>query len=147
MTLLRIVAAAVATAALAVSAATAGTSSTIATLPVTGVAGDGVTFTGAMEVTGFAVQNGQVVALGTVSGTLTDAHGAVVGHLRDAAVAAPVQPQQGGCSIVSISIGAIDVSALGLVAVHLDPIVLNVQLEGLLGALLCPLLGGAAPPA
>ena len=58
-----------------------------------------------------------------------------------------MQPQQGGCSIVSISIGAIDISALGLVAVHLDPIVLNVQLEGLLGTLLCPLLGGIAPPA
>lgn len=146
MTVLRLLAVVTAIAALAVSAAGAATTSTVAALPVTGSTGDGITFTGAMDVTGFAVQDGQVVALGTLSGTLTDAHGAVVGHVRDAAVAAPVQPQQGGCTLVSISIGAIDISAL-VVAVHIDPIVVNVQLEGLLGTLLCPLLGGVAPPA
>jgi hypothetical protein len=146
MTLLRLLAIVAAIAALAVSAAGAATSATVATLPVTGSADGGITFTGAMDITSFAVQDGQVVALGTLSGTLTDARGVVVGHVRDAAVAAPVQPQQGGCTLVSISIGAIDISAL-VVAVHIDPIVINVQLEGLLGTLLCPLLGGVAPPA
>src|SRR4051812_47918370 len=63
----------------------------VASVPVTGTTSDGGTFAGTMDVTGFAVQDGQVVALGTMSGTLTDSSGNTVGTVSDAPVAAAVQ--------------------------------------------------------
>jgi hypothetical protein len=54
------------------------------------------------------------------------------------------QPQQAaaGCALVSANVGAVDVDAAGLVTVHVDPVGASVQLNGLLGTLLCGLLGG-----
>ena len=50
------------------------------------------------------------------------------------------------CKVLALSVGAVDVDAAGLVIVHVDPVGANVQLDGLLGTLLCPLLGGGATP-
>jgi len=84
-----------------------------------------------MILEGLVVQDGQLLAVGTVSG---------------ASFAAPAQvQQQAGCSLLTLSIGAVDVSVAGLVSVHLDPILLEVRLEGLVGSLVCGLLGGIAP--
>ena len=109
-----------------------------ATVPVTGTADGGLTFVGTMTVTDAAVQNGQAVVLGTVSGTLQDAAGNTVADVSGTPVAAPVSGDP--CTLLSFSIGAIDISAAGI-AVHIDPIGASVELSGLLGNILCPLLG------
>jgi hypothetical protein len=134
---------AVAVLAVGASSASAG-SAAVTSIPVAGTSSGGGTFTGTMDVTGFAIQGGQVVALGTVSGTLTDASGTRVASVSDAPAAAVVQQQAASCTLVSLSIGPIDVEAV-VVVVHVDPIALDVGLSGLLGNLLCGLLGGGAP--
>ena len=132
-------------AALWAAAAGAGTTAApAASIPMTGTTSSGGTFTGTMDITGFAVQNGQLVALGTVSGTVTDAAGNPAGTVTDAAVAAPVQaPQQQGtsCTLFSFSVGP-DINVAGLMLVHIDPIGASVSVEGILGSLLCGILGG-----
>jgi hypothetical protein len=134
--------AAAALAAVAAGTAGAGTSTdALASVPVAGTTSGGGTFTGTLEITGFAVENGTVVAVGSISGTLTDASGTTV--VSDVATVAPLQQaQQAGCTLFSISIGPIDVNVAGLVVVHIEPIAVDVRLEGLLGTLLCAILGG-----
>ena len=109
-----------------------------ATVPVTGTAADGMTFAGTMTVTGAAVQDGQNVVFGTISGTLQDAAGNTVGSVTAAPVEAPVAGDP--CTLLSFSIGPIDISVAGI-GVHIDPIGASVTLSGLLGTILCPLLG------
>jgi hypothetical protein len=146
----RLIALAAAALLAAVTASTApadlATSSETATQGVTGTTSDGGTFAGTMQVQDVFVRDGVVYAAGTISGTVTNADGQAA-SVADASFVAPaqVEPQQTGCTLFSISIGAIDVNVAGLVTVHLDPIGLNVQLEGLLGSLVCGLLGGLTP--
>src|SRR5262245_27674903 len=64
---------------LAANAAPRTTSSL--TQPVTGTIANGGTFAGALNITRFAVQNGQLVAIGTLTGTLTNAAGQVIGSV------------------------------------------------------------------
>src|SRR5207244_1657623 len=122
--------------------------SAVATVPVSGTSSSGGTFAGTMDINSFSIQDGQLVALGTLSGTLTDAAGRTA--VADVPVAATVQQAGTSCKLVSLSIGAIDIDAI-VVTVHVDPIGLNVGLTGLLGNLLCGLLGGGGttppPPA
>jgi hypothetical protein len=139
-------------AALAAATATAAGASTspaaIATVPVTGTTSTGGTFNGTMSITGFAVQNGQLVALGTVSGTAVDPSGAPTA-VTAAPAAAPVQAQQqGGCTLFSFSFGPFDINVAGQLTIHIEPIAASVTLNGLLGDLLCGLLGGGGvkPP-
>jgi hypothetical protein len=132
----------------ALTAATAGAgtaSAGVASVPVTGTSAAGDTFTGTIDVTGVAVQNGNAVALGTLSGTLRDAAGNTITSVSGVGVAAPVQPQQTGtCTLVAFSLGPIDLAVDGI-AIHINPIGLSVELSGLLGTILCPLLGIPAP--
>jgi hypothetical protein len=122
---------------LAVVAALAGTAGTAtasaATAPT--IAAVPLGSAGTFDVTGFAVQNGGLVALGTVAG---------------APAAAPVQAAapSSSCTLFSFSFGPFDVNVAGLVTVHVDAIAANVQVSGILGTLLCGILGGAGatPP-
>jgi hypothetical protein len=50
----------------------------------------GGTFTGTLDLTSFAVQNGQLVAQGLLSGTLVRRNGTVVGAVTNEQVAIPV---------------------------------------------------------
>jgi hypothetical protein len=93
-----------------------------------GTTSGGETFSGTLAITGVAVQDGQAYVLGTLAGT---------------PVAVPVQAQGDPCTLVSFSLGPIDLNVAGLIGVHIDPIGLDVTLSGLLGDLLCPLLGGS----
>src|SRR5205823_9536368 len=65
-------------------------------IPVAGTVSGG-TFSGVFTLTSFAVQNGQLVALGTLSGVITTA-GGVVGSVL-ATVAIPVAVGSAACSI------------------------------------------------
>ena len=121
----------------AVGMASAGQPSSVA-VPVTGTGAGGLTFAGTMTVTDAVVQDGQAYALGTISGTLQDAAGNTVGSVTSAPAAAPVSGDP--CTLLSFSIGPIDISVAGI-GVHIDPIGASVTLSGLLGNLLCPLLG------
>jgi hypothetical protein len=96
------------------------------------------TFDGVLTITQFAVQNGQVVALGTLAGTLTDAVGNVIQITQG--VVLPLISATGSCQILHLEVGPLDLDVLG-VQVHLDKVVLDVSAQAgpgnLLGNLLC----------
>ena len=136
----------VAAAAAAATASATTDATALATVPVSAPTSTGGTFSGTLTITGVTVQDGQVVALGTLSGTVTDAAGATIGNVENVAVAAPVQQQGTSCTLFAFSIGPIDLNVAGLLTVHVDPIGVKVGVEGILGTLLCGLLGGGTPP-
>jgi hypothetical protein len=95
-------------------------------------------FVGSFNVTEFAIQQGQVVALGTLVGTVTNALGDVVGAVEQA-LALPVLPSTtGSCEILHLELGPLDLNLLGL-QVNLNQVVLDITAEpgSLLGDLLC----------
>src|SRR5690242_18622399 len=120
-------------------------------IPVTGTfpASPGGTFAGTLNINRFAVQNGQLVALGTLSGTVNSA-GAVLGTVTNVPVTLPVAAT-GTCQILHLTLGPLDLNLLGLV-VHLNQVVLDISAQpgagNLLGNLLCSianLLNGGGP--
>jgi hypothetical protein len=148
------------------AAASTAPASAVSGIPVTGTftdaAGPGA-FSGTLDITRFASQNGRLVAVGTLSGTLTDANGMTrsvanrpvtlpvtrVGAGGVAQQSAPVGTQQAtSCQILHLEFGGITIDVLGIM-VTLSPITLDISLGGILGTLLCALLGaltGAASP-
>lgn len=100
-------------------------------------------FTGTFNVNRFAVQNGQLVAIGNLTGTVTNAAGAVVGTINQA-LTLPVAQATGSCQILDLVLGPLDLNLLGLV-VHLDTVHLNITAQqgpgNLLGNLLCAVAG------
>jgi hypothetical protein len=108
------------------------------------------TFAGTFDLNRFAVQNGALVAVGTLTGTFTDTTTGVVTTITDAVVRIPVTAS-GTCQILHLELGPLDLDLLGLV-VHLDRVVLDITAESgpgnLLGNLLCGIAGlldGNAP--
>jgi hypothetical protein len=105
------------------------------TQPIAGLG----TFTGQFVVNSVKVVNGQLQALGTVTGRITDpTTGALLGTVATSAVA-PVAAA-GSCSILHLTLGPLDLNLLGLM-VHLDQVVLDITAQSgagnLLGNLLC----------
>ena len=47
-----------------------------------------------------------------------------------------------GCTLLSASAGPVDANGAGTVTAHVDPIAANVGLDGLLGSVVCPIIGG-----
>lgn len=113
--------------------------STFTNIPVSGTTQNGGVFNGTLNITRFAVQNHQLVALGTLSGTLTNAAGQAVGSVTNQAVTLPVAAT-GTCQILNLTLGPLDLNLLGLM-VHLNQVVLNITAQqapgNLLGNLLC----------
>lgn len=111
-------------------------------IPVAGTAIGGGTFSGVFTLTSFAVRGGQVVALGTVSGVLTDAGGVVGSALTTVAV--PTQVGTSTCDILHLDLGPIALDLLGL-KVDLSRVVLDITAQtgagNLLGNLLCAVAG------
>jgi len=125
----------------------------LAPVPVTGdftdVLGGVGTFTGTFDLSSVAVQDGGLVAVGSLTGTLTDSAGAVIGRIAQR-VRLPLAPS-GTCKILHLELGPLDLDLLGLV-VHLDRVVLDITAQSgpgrLLGNLLCAiahLLDGSGP--
>jgi hypothetical protein len=147
-----------------------GTASLVSAIPVSGTfvdaAGGAGTFTGTLTIESFASRDRALVALGTVSGTVTDSAGAsqsVTDHavtlpvtnvaVNGPAVATqadgPITTQQVGqeCQLLHLEFGGIMLDVLGIM-ISLSPIVLDISLGGILGGILCGLLGalgGGAP--
>jgi hypothetical protein len=113
----------------------------LTTVPVEGTTSSGGTFDGTVDVDRLSLQNGHLIANGTLTGTVENAAGETVGSVEDRQVSLPVSSGEGAtCQIADLSIGAINLNLLGLV-VHLDPVHLNISgVQGpgnLLGNLLC----------
>lgn len=110
----------------------------------------GGTFAGTLNLNSVAVQNGQLVGLGTLSGTLTDLNGQPIGTVTDVPVTMPLQAA-GTCDILHLTLGPLDLNLLGL-RVQLSQVVLDITAQSapgnLLGNLLCAvthLLDGGGP--
>jgi len=118
------------------------------TSTVNGTFADGGTVTGTFTPTRFAVQNGTLVAVGTLHSVLSRA-GAAVGT-TDTPVTLPVQTTAGPaaaaivCPVLHLVLGPLDLNLLGL-AVHLNTVVLDITAipgaGNLLGNLLCAVVG------
>ena len=121
-------------------------------LNVTGtIANAGGTFTGTFNIIRFAVQNGNLVAVGNLSGTLVDSLGNIIGTVTNQVISLLVSPGTATCEILDLHLGPLDLTLLGLM-VHLDQVNLNITAEqgpgNLLGNLLCAvahLLDGGGP--
>lgn len=115
----------------------------------TGGTAAGTLSNGVFQIQSFANQNGQLVANGTVTGTLKTATGAT--QTVKTAATAPVTAASGTCSILDLTLGPINLNLLGLVvqtnAIHLT-ITAQQGPGNLLGNLLCSvanLLNGGLP--
>lgn len=95
-------------------------------------------FTGALTISSFQVINGVLTAVGTLTGNLLTASGAL-GSAVTQAVTVPVAVA-GSCQILTLTLGPLDLNLLGLV-VHLNQVVLTITAVpgagNLLGNLLC----------
>jgi len=113
-------------------------------LPISGTV-DGVagTLTGTFAITRFATQNGALVAVGTLTATVTDEAGAILRTIIQQ-TAVPVAAVNGTCEILHLELGPLDLNVLGLL-VHLDRVVLDITAQSgagnLLGNLLCGIAG------
>ena len=120
------------------------------TFPLHVVSIDQGVFDGTFKVERFAVDNGTLVASGSVVGTLIDETGATTSVYRTVTVPVILPPAglRGdaplGCDILHLELGPLDLDLLGLV-VHLNKVVLDIDAEpgagNLLGNLLCQIVG------
>ena len=109
-----------------------------ASVLMSGTAAGGGAFTGVFNITNFAVQNGQIVAQGLLTGTLTSATGTT--QAVNQAITATLVGASASCQILSLTLGPLELNLLGL-QVHLNQVVLNITAQpgpgNLLGNLLC----------
>jgi hypothetical protein len=107
-------------------------------LPIVGSVVGGGGFTGAFSLTRFTTQAGQLVAVGTLTGTVTNATGVATTILQTITI--PVANVTGSCDILHLDLGPLHLDLLGL-QVDLSRIVLDITAQAgagnLLGNLLC----------
>jgi hypothetical protein len=100
----------------------------------------GNTLAGILRITGFQVINGQLTALGTLTGAVTPAGATSANAPQTANVALPVIAAAATCPILSLTLGPLNLNVLGL-DVTLNQVVLNITAipgpGNLLGNLLC----------
>ena len=110
------------------------------TVPISGSVNGAVgTLTGTLAITQFAIQNGNLVAIGTLTAAVTDGAGTVLRTIVQQ-VTIPVTTANGTCQVLHLELGPLDLNLLGL-QIHLDKIVLDITAHSgpgnLLGNLLC----------
>ena len=108
------------------------------TIPVTGTTSKGGKFTGNFSIKQFSVVNNQIVAIGTLTGSIQNAVGNVIGTVLKT-ISLIVTFHGASCDILHLELGPLDLDLLGL-QVHLNKIVLDIDADptgGLLGSLLC----------
>jgi hypothetical protein len=117
------------------------------TVPITGTAtnaaGQLVEFDGDFTLQRFTTVDGDLAAVGQLTGTLTNTVTGVVQNVSQQVIL-PVTQANGTCEILDLTLGPLDLDLLGLV-VHLDQVHLNITAESgpgnLLGNLLCGIAG------
>lgn len=96
-------------------------------------------FTGVFTLSRFVLRNGAVAAVGTLTGTVTNAAGQTVGAVARNITLSLINISA-TCDILHLELGPIDLDLLGLV-VHVDKIVIDIDAQSgpgnLLGNLLC----------
>jgi hypothetical protein len=104
-------------------------------VPITGTAtnalGQVVNFAGQFDVQRFAVQGGQLVAIGQLTGTLTNTVTGVVQQVSQLITLPVTGVAQATCEILDLELGPLDLDLLGLV-VHLDRV--NLEITAVPGA-------------
>jgi hypothetical protein len=108
------------------------------TVPVTGTTSKGGKFTGNFAISRFQVVGDQIVAVGTLTGTVQNGVGNVIGTVLKT-IQMIVAIKAATCDILHLELGPLDLDLLGLI-VHLDKVVLDIDADptgGLLGSLLC----------
>ena len=113
------------------------------TANVHGKADNGAVFNGKFKINSFAQQGGQLVAIGDLTGQMSNTgQGPAQDITPQTGLAMPVNLQQttASCQILNLVLGPLDLNLLGLV-VHLDTVHLNITAVpgagNLLGNLLC----------
>jgi len=109
-------------------------------IPVTG-SGSGGTFAGTFQLQKFAVDQGQLVATGLLSGVVTTATGATTSVVRS--ISLPAAVGNTTCQILHMDLGPLNLDLLGL-QVDLSRIVLDITAQAGAGNLLGNLLCGVA---
>jgi len=108
------------------------------TVPITGT-GLNTSFVGQFALQQFKVVNGQLSAVGQLTGTLTNTLTGATQTVNQL-VTIPVTAAAGTCQILHLELGPLDLNLLGLM-VHLDKVVLDITAQSgpgnLLGNLLC----------
>ena len=147
------------TAALLLTIGLAGTSTAETTAevdptaaPVTGtLADDTGAVTGTFDVQNIVEQNGTLQAVGTFTGTVTDAAGNSTQGTQQLTLPIDLAASAGSCQILDLVLGPLNLDLLGL-QVHLDTVHLNITAQSgpgeLVGNLLCAianLLNGGLP--
>jgi hypothetical protein len=112
---------------------------------VSGTLADGTgAVAGTFDVTRFTVAEGQLMAIGTFAGTVTDAGGNVVQGTQQIALPVDLAQSEGSCQILDLVLGPLELDLLGL-EVFLDTVHLNITAQqgpgNLLGNLLCAVAG------
>jgi hypothetical protein len=118
--------------------------------PITGTADNG-SFAGTFTPARFSTRNGNLLATGVLTGTVSDSSGATIGTVTRT-VSMPVTVAAATCQVLDLVLGPLHLDLLGLVVdlnqVHL--VITAVQAPGnLLGNLLCAITGlldGGGPP-
>ena len=108
------------------------------TVPVAGTTSKGGKFTGNFAISQFKVVGDQIVAVGTLTGTIQNGVGSVIGTVLKT-IQMIVNITGASCDILHLELGPLDLDLLGL-EVHLNRVVLDIDADptgGLLGALLC----------
>jgi len=113
------------------------------TVPISGVVQNVGTIAGSLAISRFVMQDGQLMAVGQLTGTVTNAAGAVVQTIVSS-ISVPVASATGTCDVLNLVLGPLHLDLLGLV-VDLNQVVLNITaVQGagnLLGNLLCAITG------
>jgi hypothetical protein len=113
-------------------------------VPVVGTINGQELQSGVFTIENFQVVDGQLQAVGTLVGNITNALGGLTTIVRQIAMAVDLASSQATCPILHLELGPLDLNLLGLV-IHLDRIVLDIAAEpgpgNLLGNLLCAIAG------
>ena len=107
-------------------------------VPISGTTSKGGVITGDFAIKEFKVVNNQIVAVGTLTGTIRNGVGHVIGTVLKT-IQMIVTINAASCDILHLELGPLDLDLLGL-QVHLNRIVLDIDADptgGLLGSLLC----------
>jgi hypothetical protein len=109
-------------------------------IPITGTGPNG-TFSGTFQLQKFAVEQGQLVASGILTGVATTTAGATTSVVRT--VSLPAAVTDASCAILHLDLGPLNLDILGL-QVDLSRIVLDITAQSGAGNLLGNLLCGVA---
>src|SRR5918993_3637504 len=111
-------------------------------VPVTGAIANVATVVGNLAITRFAIRNGELIAVGTLTATVTNTLTGVVRTIV-APISLPVTSATGTCEILHLVLGPLSLNLLGL-QIDLNQVVLDITAVpggGLLGDLLCAVAG------